>query len=152
MYFCILVKKRGKMLSEEVSRSGIVQEIGADGKIKISIISKAQCVSCQLNNSCSSSDVKEKVIEVDNFGGVLKIGEMVDVALKESAGFKALFLGYILPFLILFITLIIGTEFSSNELYVGLIALSTLVPYYFAIYLMQNVIKKEFSFFVHKQN
>ncbi len=139
-------------MSEDVSRSGVVQEIGANGKVKVSIISKAQCVSCQLNNSCSSADVKEKVIEIDNFGGVLKIGEMVDVSLKESAGFKALFLGYVLPFLILFITLIIGTKFSSNELYVGLIALSTLVPYYFAIYLMQNVIKKEFSFFVHKQN
>jgi sigma-E factor negative regulatory protein RseC len=140
------------MLSEEVSRSGIVQEIGANGKIKVSIISKAQCVSCQLNNSCSSSDVKEKVIEIDNFGGVLKIGEMVDVSLKESAGFKALFLGYILPFLILFITLIIASEYSNDELFVGLLSLSTLIPYYLTIYLLQNVIKKEFSFFVHKQN
>jgi len=140
------------MLSEEVSRSGIVQEIGANGKIKVSIISKAQCVSCQLNNSCSSSDVKEKVIEIDNFGGVLKIGEMVDVSLKESAGFKALFLGYILPFLILFITLIVASEYSNDELFVGLLSLSTLIPYYLTIYLLQNVIKKEFSFFVHKQN
>ncbi len=140
------------MLSEEVSRSGIVKEVGANGKVKVSVISKAQCVSCQLNNSCSSADVKEKVIEIDNFGGVLKIGEMVDVSLKESAGFKALFLGYVLPFLILFITIIIGTKFSNNELYVGLIALFTLVPYYLTIYLLQNVIKKEFSFLVHKQN
>ena len=140
------------MLSEEVSRSGVVQEIGADGKIKVSIISKAQCVSCQLNKSCSSSDVQEKIIEVDNFGGVLKIGEMVDVSLKETAGFKALFLGYVFPFLILFITLVIGTNFIQNELYVGLIALSTLIPYYLTIYLLQNVIKKEFSFLVHKQN
>ena len=139
------------MAKQEVSHSGVVQEIGADGKIKVSIISKAQCISCQLNKSCSVADVKEKIIEIDNYGGVLKIGEMVDVALKESTGFKALFLGYVLPFLILFITLIVASGYSENELFVGLLALSTLVPYYFALYLLQNVIKKEFSFFVHKQ-
>jgi len=136
---------------QEVSHSGVVQEITADGIVKVSIVSKAQCISCQLNKSCSISDVKEKVIEIDNYGGVLKIGEMVDVALKESTGFKALFLGYIFPFLFVFITLIILTNYSDNELMVGLVALSTLIPYYFTIYLLQNVIKKEFSFFVHKQ-
>ena len=140
------------MSKQEVSHSGIVQEVSADGKIKVSIISKAQCVSCQLNSSCSASDVKEKIIEIDNYGGVLKIGEMVDVALKESSGFKALFLGYMFPFLILFTTLIISSHYIKNELYVGLISLSTLIPYYFSIYLLQNFIKKEFSFFVHKQN
>ena len=139
------------MAKQEVSHSGIVQEVGADGKIKVSIVSKAQCVSCQLNNSCSASDLKEKIIEIDNFGGVLKIGEMVDVTLKESTGFKALFLGYVFPFLILFTTLITLSQYSDNELLVGLVSLSTLIPYYFAIYLLQNVIKKEFSFFVHKQ-
>ena len=139
------------MAKQEVSHSGVVQEITADGTVKVSIVSKAQCISCQLNKSCSISDVKEKIIEIDNYGGVLKIGEMVDVALKESTGFKALFLGYIFPFLFVFVTLIILTNYSDNELMVGLVALSTLIPYYFTIYLLQNVIKKEFSFFVHKQ-
>jgi len=146
-----IVKISTEMAKQEVSRSGVVQEIGANGKIKVSIVSKAQCISCQLNKSCSTSDVKEKIIEIDNYGGVLKIGEMVDVALKESTGFKALFLGYIFPFLIVFITLIVLTNYSNNELFVGLVSLSTLVPYYFSIYLLQNLIKKEFSFFVHKQ-
>ena len=138
------------MANQEVSHSGVVQEVTSDGKVKVSIVSKAQCVSCQLNKSCSVADVKEKIIEIDNYGGVLKIGEMVDVALKESTGFKALFLGYVLPFLVLFITLIIASSYLDNELLVGLLALSTLVPYYFTLYLLQNVIKKEFSFFVHK--
>jgi sigma-E factor negative regulatory protein RseC len=135
---------------QEVSHSGIVQEISADGKIKVSIISKANCISCQLNKSCSASDTKEKIIEVDNYFGVLNIGETVDVSLKESAGFKALFIGYVLPFIILFITLIIMTKISDNELIAGVVSLLTLVPYYFALYLLQNVIKKEFSFFINK--
>ena len=138
------------MVKQEVSHSGIVQEVTEDGKVKVSIISKANCISCQLNKSCSASDIKEKIIEVDHFGGVLKIGEMVNVSLKESAGFKALFIGYILPFLILFTTLIVMTETTDNQLIAGLVALSTLVPYYFALYLLQNVIKKEFSFFINK--
>ena len=138
------------MVKQEVSHSGIVQEVSQDGKVKVSIISKANCISCQLNKSCSASDIKEKIIEVDNYGGVLKIGEMVDVSLKESAGFKALFIGYVLPFLILFTTLIVMTKNTDNQLIAGLVALSTLVPYYFALYLLQNVIKKEFSFFINK--
>jgi len=138
------------VLKQEVSHSGIVQEVSADGKVKVSIISKANCISCQLNKSCSASDIKEKIIEVDNYGGVLKIGEMVDVSLRESAGFKALFIGYVLPFLILFTTLIVMTKTTDNQLVAGLVALSTLVPYYFGLYLLQNVIKKEFSFFINK--
>jgi len=138
------------LVKQEVSHSGIVQEVSADGKVKVSIISKANCISCQLNKSCSASDIKEKIIEIDNYGGVLKIGEMVNVSLKESDGFKALFLGYVLPFLILFTTLIVMSETTDNELIVGLTALSTLIPYYFSLYLLQNVIKKEFSFFINK--
>jgi sigma-E factor negative regulatory protein RseC len=137
-------------VAEEVSHSGIVQEITPEGKIKISIVSKANCISCQLNQSCSASDMKEKIVEVDHYGGVLKIGETVNVALAENAGFKALFLGYILPFLILFVTLIILTELKFHELTAGLVALSTLIPYYLALYLLKNKIKKNFSFFVRK--
>ncbi len=139
------------MAKKEVSHSGIVQEITSDGKVKVSIISKANCLSCQLNKSCSASDLKEKIIDIDYYGGILKVGEIVDVSLKETAGFKALFLGYILPFLILFFTMITLTNLSSNELLVGMLSLSTLIPYYFALYLLKNIIKKEFSFFVHKQ-
>jgi len=137
-------------VAEEVTHSGIVQEITPDGKVKVSIISKANCISCQLNGVCSASDVKEKIVEVEHYGGVLKIGETVNVALAENAGFRALFLGYFLPFLILFITLIVLTELNFHELTAGLISLATLVPYYFALYLLKNKIKKNFSFFVRK--
>ena len=136
------------MSKNEVSHSGIIQEI-VGNTAKISIMSKAGCLSCAMNKSCSASDVKEKIIEVNNFAGNFRIGESVDVGLAESAGLKALFLGYLLPFLVLFITLIIASNFYS-ELTAGLIALFSLVPYYFSLYILQNRIKKEFSFLVHK--
>ncbi len=137
-------------MAEEVSHSGIVKEITPEGKIKISIVSKANCISCQLNGVCSASDVKEKIVEVDHYGGVLKIGETVNVALAENTGFKAMFLGYLLPFLILFTTLIVLTELKFDELTAGLLSLATLVPYYFTLYIFKNKIKKNFSFFVRK--
>lgn len=71
---------------------------------------------------------------------------MVTVIFRESSGLRALFLGYVLPFLILLITLIIAIEVTGNELFGGVIALALLVPYYFALYFTKDKLKKIFTF------
>ena len=137
-------------LSNEVRHDGIVQSIEGD-IVKVSIISKAACISCQMNSSCSTSDLSEKIIEINRYDVNFNIGESVTVALAETSGLKALFIGYMLPFFILLASLIITMHFTQNELISGLVSLAILVPYYFTLFVLNDFLKRQFSFFIHKR-
>jgi len=136
--------------ADEVSHDGIVQRIEGD-KVFVSIIAKAACLSCQVNSSCSTSELSEKLIEVSRYDVNFKVGENVSVALKETSGVKALMIGYMIPFVLMIATLIIVSEFTDNEIIIGLSSLGILGPYYFSLFVLQDFLKKQFSFFVHKQ-
>lgn len=137
-------------MSAEVKHSGVITSIEGDN-ILVSIISKAACLSCKVNSSCNSSEMSEKIMELKANDLDWEIGEYVNVALKESAGFKALLVGYVLPFFILLFTLIALLEYSNNELLAGLVALFMLVPYYLLVFLFKDKLKKQFQLFLEKQ-
>lgn len=135
---------------EQIEHEGFVTEIKSN-KMKISILSQSSCASCKVKGACVVSDTEEKIIDVfiDN-SNLYKIGEKVQVYYKQSLGFRALFLAYVLPFLILLFTLIITLSVSENEVISGLLAFAVLVPYYLILYFNKNKLKNTFSFSVKK--
>lgn len=135
---------------QQIEHSGIVKDISGNN-LQVSIINKSSCASCNLKGSCSVSDIQEKIIDVFvNNPQEYEIGEGVDVFYRQSLGFRALFLGYLLPFIVLLVTMIIMLEITNRELLSGLVSLGSLLPYYFVVYLTRNKIKKTFSFSVKK--
>jgi sigma-E factor negative regulatory protein RseC len=68
------------------------------------------------------------------------------VVMERSTGYLALFLGYILPLIIVIITLIIMAAFNYRELIAGLISIASLLPYYFFLYLFREKINNKFIF------
>ncbi|MEN8119015.1 MAG: SoxR reducing system RseC family protein [Bacteroidota bacterium] len=132
-----------------IEHKGIVKEADKD-KLIISIITNSSCASCEAKGSCSASEIEEKEIEVRKFNDVYKVGEQVFVFFKESLGFRALLLGYLLPFIVLMTILIIATLFGLDEGTSGLLALGSLVPYYTIIFFLNKKIKKTFSFSIRK--
>ena len=134
----------------QIEHKGIVKSIiGHD--IQVSIIAQEGCAACNLKSSCSVSEVEEKIVDVfvENPGNY-KNGEDVEVYYKQSLGFRALFLGYVLPFLILVISLIILMSVTQKELLSGIISLILLVPYYLILYFSKDKIKKTFQFSIKK--
>lgn len=130
---------------EMLRHTGIVKEVTPSSLI-VSIINQSACSGCHVKGACTVADVQEKDIEITNFRNKYTPGSMVTVIFRESSGLRALFLGYVLPFLILLITLIIAIEVTGNELFGGVIALALLVPYYFALYFTKDKLKKIFTF------
>jgi len=92
--------------------------------------------------------MKEKFIDVNTMGKTYAENDKVTIIGTESMGFKALFYGYMLPFLILLFTVIILTLLEVAELTVGLIGLSTLIPYYIGLKYFHKKIEKQFSFYL----
>lgn len=135
-------------MSELIKHDAVIKEIGEDS-IKVTIVSKAACASCQLKGVCSASEMQEKEIKVKKpLTGLEKyeIGEQVNVVMTESLGLKALFLGYVLPFIVLMIVLIVSYSYTHNEPLSGLLALASLGPYYFILYMLRKKFEREFSF------
>ncbi len=137
------------MSKDNIEHKGIVKNITGKSLI-VSIMSTAACLSCSAKGICNVSDIEEKEIKIKNYEGTYEVGEEVNVFYKQVLGFRALFLGYVLPFLIIFVTLIISLIITKHEGLAGLIALFSLVPYYIILYLRKDKINEKFSFSVKK--
>jgi sigma-E factor negative regulatory protein RseC len=130
----------------EISHVGAIEEI-SDESIKVRIVSTPSCVSCSANGICNASEIEEKIVEVAKIKDHnYAIGDVVSVSLKQSAGLHAVMLGYIYPFIVMFITLIIMINIVDSQGIAGLVALGMLVPYYGILYLTKSRQKESFQF------
>lgn len=136
---------------KEVSHTGIVKAISENG-IKVGIVVQSGCASCQIKGTCNMSEQTDKELDITCNPNAFYIGQKVMVRLKASQGMNALFLGYVLPFIILLLTMIISSNLIDNEGIVGLISLGSIVPYYIILYLLKNSIRKKFTYVVDPLN
>jgi len=92
----------------------------------------------------SETQEKTVVINDSNFSNYT-VGQHVNVLLNTNKGFEALMWGYLIPFVILFITLLISSSYMS-ELYSGIVAILILIPYYIMLYFVNGRMKRKFNF------
>ncbi|NOQ27654.1 MAG: Fis family transcriptional regulator [Bacteroidales bacterium] len=135
--------------SKSIEHKGRIETIDGNN-INVSILAMSGCASCHAKGVCTASDMQEKIVEVYDITNQYQVGEEVNVVLKQSLGFRALFLGYVLPFLLVFFILIVLTLITNNEAISGIGALSVLVPYYIILYILRNKIRKKFTFIINK--
>ena len=131
----------------EVTHTGIVKSVGEDG-ITVNIVVQSGCASCEIKGACSMSEQSDKELDIDCSPIGFNVGQHVNIRLKSSQGMNALFLGYVLPFLILLTVMIILTSLTDKEGLVGVISIASLVPYYSLLYYYRKQIKKKFTYVV----
>ncbi len=132
---------------DTISHDGQVVEVLQD-KYKIKIITKSACSSCHAKGVCNPSDQAEKIIDAISVQK-LELYDSVIVELEERLGWKALFYGIIIPFVIM-VSILFFLSTRTDELSSALFALGSLVPYYFTIFLLRQRIEKEFIFTAKK--
>ncbi len=138
------------MKTDNIEHEGVILDIDSD-YISVEILNKAACASCNAKQMCSMSEVKAKIIQVENRGFTLyEKGERVNVLLKRSLGFKALWISYLIPLIILLVLLLALSAVGVEELLIALSILTFLALYYYVVYLLRDKIKKEFIFIVEK--
>ena len=134
-----------------VEQKGTIKEI-KEGVVRVNLLSYSACASCHAKGACSMLDIQNKVIDVYDSGKDYKIGEVVNIIMRQSLGYKAMLLAYGLPFLFVLAALIILTSLHVNELIAGLGSLSLLIPYYLTIYFFRDNLQKTFTFTIRKIN
>ncbi|RLD77837.1 MAG: Fis family transcriptional regulator [Bacteroidetes bacterium] len=132
--------------TESITHPGIVDHTSGNS-IFVKVLAKSACSSCHAKGMCNIAEVEEKVIEVKKDPKrELSVGDEVTVGMHKSLGGKAVFLGYILPFLLLIGVLLLVLFVSGNEGLAGLSALLILIPYYWLLYILRDKLKRTFSF------
>jgi positive regulator of sigma E activity len=134
---------------ENIEHPGIIDRI--EGKrVWVSIMPQSACGNCHSKSYCGMAEVAEKIVEVQPPapGTKLEKGQQVIISLKKSLGYRALFLGYLFPFVILMFSLILLLSITGNEALSAITSILLMVPYYLILYSRRDKIKASFRFFI----
>ena len=134
------------MASGSIIHPGIIESVTGD-KVSVRILSQSACSSCHAKGACSVADIEEKVIDAEfNPSGNWKPGDEVMVKMEESLGRKAVLMGYVLPLVVLVVSIVVFLSLLNHEGLAALLSILMLVPYYFILFLFRKRLQKEFRF------
>ena len=135
----------------KINHRGIIEYI--NGKhIKVRIVESSACASCEAKAICSSSESKEKVVDIYvNSSENYAIGEQVNVCASEKMGRNAVILAFVIPLIVMIICITLSIRYLMiNELISIAISLMFLALYYWILSISKKRISKKFSFWIEK--
>jgi sigma-E factor negative regulatory protein RseC len=137
-------------MSNEVCNTGVIRKI-ENGKIEVAVTRTAACVSCQLAQTCNTAETKVEYIEIPFQGDVdFRVGDKVEVVIKETKAFLAVLYAFIIPILLVVVAIILANAWLNSESYASLIGLGVGVLYYLVLLLLNDRMKKSFQFTIRK--
>ena len=130
-------------MAKTVSHKGVV--VAVDGnKIKVQIESVSACAACHAKGMCTLSDKEDKLIDIECSKAVgKKVGDLVTVVVAQQRGMQAVVLAYILPAIVVILSLV-GLLNIVSEPVAIILSLLLLAVYYLILYLLRNKISSKF--------
>ena len=133
-------------MSQKISHSGIIESM-KDGCIKVRIVQTSACAACKVASHCNAAESKVKIVDVFCCDTAkYETGQEVTVWASKDVANRALLLGFGVPFLLLVCVLLIALRLTANEGLAALLALGSLVPYYFVLWCLRDRIQRGISF------
>lgn len=133
-------------MSNKIKHAGVVD--GVEGEcVRVRILQSSACSACKVAAHCNASETKEKIIDVrDADASHYQKGDQVMVVADTAVGFRASLYGYLLPLILMVVTLVGVLAASHSEGLAALSALGILIPYYVLLFLMRNKLRNRLSF------
>lgn len=132
--------------SSLIEHPGVVLTVDEHG-IDVMILSQSACASCHAKGACTAADMEEKIVHVPNDPGQqFKAGQAVTVIMRQTMGTRAVFLGYVLPFLLMVAVLTGFILAGFGEGAAGLSSLAALIVYYGTLYFFRKKLDSTFIF------
>lgn len=119
-------------------RPGVVTAISPD-IVTVQIQQQSACSGCHARDLCVSSERREHQLQLKTYGQHFSIGEQVLVVARRSVGRLAVLLAFVLPLLLLVLTLSIAqTLLALSEAVAVLVAVGLLSLYYLMLYTQRH--------------
>lgn len=136
-------------MSEQIHHSGVVMTI--EGTIaRVSITQASACQACKAKSMCMASESKEKMIDAVALEP-LQPGDVVEVSVRERLAWRAVLLGYVLPFVVMMLV-IAGLNYLTDwdEAIVGTVSIASIAVYYLILSGFRKSLQRQFSFTARK--
>ncbi|MFZ2286554.1 MAG: SoxR reducing system RseC family protein [Bacteroidales bacterium] len=130
---------------ETITHEGTVLRVPGDGTAEVEIITAEACSGCLAKSVCSPGKADTRIITVKN-SAAIKAGDHVMVVMQVSQGFRALAIGYIIPFIVLIAVFVITTVTGAGEVVSAMLSFAAVGLYYLSIWLLRGIIGKKFEF------
>ena len=133
-------------MSNKIKHNGVVDGV-EEGCVRVRILQSSACSACKVAAHCNASETKDKIIEVqvadaDRY----QRGDSVIVVADTAVGFRASLYGYLLPLILMVVSLVAVLKITQSEGYAAMSALGILIPYYIGLYLLRNKLRNKLSF------
>ena len=134
----------------KIEHQGVVESV-VGNHVRVNIVQVAACSGCKARSMCSSSESKEKIIDVYEQGAEkkYKIGDQVMVCGALSMGKQAVRLAFAIPLLLIAVWMVVAMVYLKlGELTaVGILA-AILSVYFYILYLNRGRMAKRFAFWI----
>jgi len=133
-------------MTNDVSHKGKVIRITPE-VTTVAIEQHSACSECHAAGLCSVADVVEKAVDVPTKPfATYAVGDEVELVLKASMGFKAVWLAYFIPLLVLLAVILLLAALGAGEVVAGLAGIAAVGVYYFCLWLFRGKLKNEYTF------
>lgn len=139
-----------KSPKDQIKHIGTV--LSKEGNVlHIKMLQSSACAGCHAAKLCQSSESKEKEVDVNTAeAGRYEVGEKVLLVGSVRQGLKATVWAYMIPIVILVLVLLVAVQSGMGEALSAIVALGSLVPYFFVLWLQRDRFSTWFSFEVQK--
>ena len=136
-------------MDEMIRHEGVVVSINGN-KAHVEIVQTSACSACKARSMCMSSESQSKEMDAIMLEP-MKIGDKVEVEVRERLAWKAVLLAYILPFIVM-IGIIAILDFTTDwsEAVVGTLSLCGIAVYYIGLSFFKDRLQKQFVFTARK--
>ena len=113
----------------------------------VQIVSHSACSECHAAGLCGLSEFTEKAVDVptDPYA-TYGVGDEVQVVLKASMGFKAVWIAYFLPLVVLLAVALGLIALGVSEVVAGLAGIGAVALYYLGVWLLRDRLRNEYVF------
>lgn len=148
-------------MNDQIKHDGIVDSI-LDGKhLRVKIVQSSACASCKIASHCTSSESKEKIIDITTRDtSTYAVGEEVIVMTSNKVGATAVTLAFVIPTILVLATVlgiinllpkeVLGQE-NAREALAAVAGIIILIPYYIGLYCFRKKLQRTVTFSVQKK-
>lgn len=133
---------------DEISHKGRIVSI--DSCItQVEILQTSACSECHAKSLCGFSEQVSKIVPVPTDGFAMhSVGDEVELCMKRSMGMKAVWISYVVPLIVLMVTVLSVSAAGAGELVTGLSGIASVALYYVAILFFRNRLRNEYVFYI----
>ena len=119
--------------------------------ITVKVLQLSACAHCEGKKFCTLAESKEKEIEISVKNPTdYAVGEEVVIEAQTKQIFTAVLWAYVLPLILLFAGVGVGTALEMQEVHTALLGLVAVVVYYGFLFAINKILSKSLEFKISK--